>query len=103
MIKARLQKELDHLTKLNFSYCNYCWGYFLYRSGTFCSPTICKSLYFALGMIVAFIPEGLLPTVTLSLAMAVQRMAKSNALVKNYHQLKLWEQLRLFVRIRQGH
>ena len=33
-------------------------------------------------MIVAFIPEGLLPTVTLSLAMAVQRMAKSNALVK---------------------
>ena len=37
---------------------------------------------FALGMIVAFIPEGLLPTVTLSLAMAVQRMAKRNALIK---------------------
>lgn len=36
----------------------------------------------ALGMIVAFIPEGLLPTVTLSLAMAVQRMAKRNALIK---------------------
>lgn len=33
-------------------------------------------------MIVAFIPEGLLPTVTLSLAKAVQRMAKRNALVK---------------------
>ena len=30
----------------------------------------------------AFIPEGLLPTVTLSLAMAVQRMAKDHALVK---------------------
>ena len=37
---------------------------------------------FALGMIVAFIPEGLLPTVTLSLAMGVQRMAKRNALMK---------------------
>ncbi|MDD2214698.1 MAG: cation-transporting P-type ATPase [Oscillospiraceae bacterium] len=37
---------------------------------------------FALGMIVAFIPEGLLPTVTLSLAMGVQRMAKRNALIK---------------------
>ncbi|MFZ1912963.1 MAG: cation-transporting P-type ATPase, partial [Propionicimonas sp.] len=37
---------------------------------------------FALGMIVAFIPEGLLPTVTLSLAMAVQRMSKQHALVK---------------------
>lgn len=30
----------------------------------------------------AFIPEGLLPTVTLSLAMGVKRMAKRNALIK---------------------
>ena len=37
---------------------------------------------FAVGMVVAFVPEGLLPTVTLSLAMAVQRMARRNALVK---------------------
>ncbi len=37
---------------------------------------------FAMGMIVAFVPEGMLPTVTLSLAMGVQRMAKHNALVK---------------------
>lgn len=41
-----------------------------------------SSFIFALGMVVAFIPEGLLPTVTLSLAMAVQRMVKRNALVK---------------------
>ena len=41
-----------------------------------------QAFIFALGMIVAFIPEGLLPTVTLSLAMAVQRMAKDHALVK---------------------
>ena len=37
---------------------------------------------FAVGMVVAFVPEGLLPTVTLSLAMGVQRMARRNALVK---------------------
>lgn len=37
---------------------------------------------FALGMVVAFIPEGLLPAVTLSLALAVQKMAKEHALVK---------------------
>ncbi len=37
---------------------------------------------FAVGMIVAFVPEGLLPTVTLALALAVQRMARRNALVK---------------------
>jgi potassium/sodium efflux P-type ATPase len=40
------------------------------------------SFIFAMGMIVAFVPEGMLPTVTLSLAMGVQRMARRNALVK---------------------
>jgi len=40
------------------------------------------SLVFAIGLIVAFVPEGLLPTLTLSLAMGVQRMARKHALVK---------------------
>ena len=37
---------------------------------------------FAIGVTVALVPNGLLPTVTLSLAMASQRMAKRNALVR---------------------
>lgn len=37
---------------------------------------------FAIGMIVANVPEGLLPTLTLSLAVAVRRMARRNAIVK---------------------
>ena len=37
---------------------------------------------FAIGVIVALVPEGLLPTVTLSLALATQRMARRNALVR---------------------
>lgn len=41
------------------------------------------SLIFAIGIIVANVPEGLLPTVTLSLSMASQRMAGKNALIKN--------------------
>jgi P-type Ca2+ transporter type 2C len=41
-----------------------------------------NSIIFAIGMIVAFVPEGLLPTLSLSLALAVQRMAAKNALVK---------------------
>ena len=41
------------------------------------------NLLFAIGIIVANVPEGLLPTVTLSLAMATQRMAKRNALVRH--------------------
>ena len=38
---------------------------------------------FALGVMVALVPEGLLPTVTLSLAVGAQRMAQRNALVRN--------------------
>lgn len=38
---------------------------------------------FAIGIIIALVPEGLLPTVTMSLAMASQRMARRNALVKS--------------------
>ena len=37
---------------------------------------------FAIGVTVALVPEGLLPTVTLSLAMGAQRMAKRHALVR---------------------
>ena len=42
-----------------------------------------ENLLFAIGIIVANVPEGLLPTVTLSLAMATQRMARRNALVRH--------------------
>jgi magnesium-transporting ATPase (P-type) len=37
---------------------------------------------FAIGVTVALVPEGLLPTVTLSLAVGAQRMAERNALVR---------------------
>jgi len=37
---------------------------------------------FAVGVLVANVPEGMLPTLTLSLAIATQRMAERNALVK---------------------
>jgi calcium-translocating P-type ATPase len=42
-----------------------------------------ENFIFAIGIIVANVPEGLLPTVTLSLAMASQRMAKRNALIRH--------------------
>mgnify|MGYP001822237296 CR=1 FL=1 len=44
---------------------------------------VISSLIFAIGIIVANVPEGLLPTVTLSLTMASRRMAAKNALIKN--------------------
>jgi Ca2+-transporting ATPase len=41
-----------------------------------------ESFIFAIGIIVANVPEGLLPTVTLALAVGVQRMARRKALVR---------------------
>ncbi len=46
------------------------------------------SAIFGMGIIVANVPEGLLPTVTLALAMSSQRMAKRKALIKHLHPLK---------------
>ena len=37
---------------------------------------------FGIGIIVAFVPEGMLPVVTLALAVGVQRMARRHALIK---------------------
>ncbi|MFE7846328.1 cation-translocating P-type ATPase [Microbacterium sp. NPDC057407] len=44
--------------------------------------SVSSAFIFAVGVAVALIPEGLLPTVTLSLARGAQRMAAQNALVR---------------------
>ena len=41
------------------------------------------AVIFAIGVTVALVPEGLLPTVTLSLAIGAQRMVRDNALVRH--------------------
>lgn len=78
-----LEKELNRLTK-QISVIAMLFGVVFFVSAAFLvKEPIAQAFIFSLGMIVAFIPEGLLPTVTLSLAMAVQRMAKEHALVKH--------------------
>ncbi|BCN29598.1 cation-translocating P-type ATPase [Anaeromicropila herbilytica] len=77
-----LQKELNRVTK-QVSIIAISFGVVFFFASTFLvKESVAASFIFALGMVVAFIPEGLLPTVTLALAMAVQRMSKRNALVK---------------------
>ena len=44
--------------------------------------SLADSGVFAIGLLVANVPEGLLPTITLALAVGVRRMAKRRALVK---------------------
>ncbi len=80
--KSPLEKELDKLTKQISLIAVSIGAIFFLAAVFFVKQPMAQAFIFSLGMIVAFIPEGLLPTVTLSLAMAVQRMAKEHALVK---------------------
>jgi magnesium-transporting ATPase (P-type) len=57
-------------------------GVVFFFLGLFVGVPFVQALLFSVGVIVALTPEGLLPTVTLALAVAVQRMAKQQALVK---------------------
>ncbi|MQS76119.1 cation-transporting P-type ATPase [Lactobacillus halodurans] len=83
-----LQLELNRLTK-QISIIAIAVGFIFFLAAIFfVHNPIGKSFIFALGMIVAFIPEGLLPTVTLSLAQGVQRMAKKHALVKDLNSVE---------------
>lgn len=77
-----LQKELNVLTKQIAVIALSVGVVFMLIAVFLVQDPIMESFLFALGMVVAFIPEGLLPAVTLSLALAVQRMAKEHALVK---------------------
>lgn len=77
-----LQKEMAKLTKTVSILAVSIGVVFFLLSILLVGTELAVAFIFAMGMIVAFIPEGLLPTVTLSLAMGVQRMAKRNALIK---------------------
>ena len=86
--ESPLTRELNRLTK-QVTVFAMCMGLiFLALSFFVVKEPFAQSFIFALGMVVAFIPEGLLPTVTLSLAMAVQRMSKRNALVKKLNSVE---------------
>ncbi|HSF33353.1 MAG TPA: cation-transporting P-type ATPase [Candidatus Tectomicrobia bacterium] len=58
-------------------------GVVFFVLGSFIGRTFWENFIFAIGILVANVPEGLLPTVTLALSMASQRMAQRNALVKD--------------------
>ncbi|WP_052000059.1 cation-translocating P-type ATPase [Schleiferilactobacillus shenzhenensis] len=86
--KSPLEKELDKLTQ-QISFIAVTIGViFFIGAAFFVRQPLAAAFIFSLGMIVAFIPEGLLPTVTLSLAMAVQRMAKEHALMKSLNSVE---------------
>ncbi len=77
-----LQKEMVSVTRVVTAIALGIGFVFFVISAAFVGISLGESFIFAMGMIVAFVPEGLLPTVTLALAMGTQRMARRNALIK---------------------
>jgi len=76
-----LERELDHLTRV-VAILAVTIGAVFFVVAVFAGMDLKDRFLFAIGVTVALVPEGLLPTVTLSLALATQRMAKRNALVR---------------------
>lgn len=80
-VETPLRKELNSFIKVISSIAIFL-GISFFLVGSFVQDTFLLNLIFAIGIIVANVPEGLLPTVTLALSLASRRMAKKNALIK---------------------
>ncbi len=77
-----LQIEVNRLSKLIAAISVVMGFVFFFVGLSFTKMTFLSCAMFAIGIILANVPQGLMPTLTLALAMAVQRMAKRNALIK---------------------
>jgi sodium/potassium-transporting ATPase subunit alpha len=77
-----LQREIARMSRLVALLAAFL-GVAFFLLGRIIGLSFWENFIFAIGIIVANVPEGLLPTVTLSLAMATQRMAKKNALIRH--------------------
>jgi len=77
-----LQREVDRLTKVVTVLAVGIGVLFFALSVLVVHRPVSIGFVFAVGMVVAFVPEGLLPTVTLALAMGVQRMIRRHAIIK---------------------
>lgn len=78
--ESHLNKEIAHISKVVALTSTVIAGSLIALSGLG-ENEIWKTFLFALGVLVALIPEGLLPTVTLALAFGAQRMASKGFLV----------------------
>ena len=76
-----LRKEIAHLSRLT-ALLAVLISVIFFSLGWMIGIPFWKDFIFAIGIIVAMVPEGLLPTLTLALVLATQRMAKRNVLIR---------------------
>lgn len=81
-VSTPLHKELSRFIRF-ISTIAIVMGLLFFLIGFALGQPLLGSLIFGIGIIVANVPEGLLPTVTLALSLASKRMAKKNALVRS--------------------
>jgi sodium/potassium-transporting ATPase subunit alpha len=77
-----LQKEIAALSRV-IAILALAIGVLVFVIGAFIGLPTHIGLVFSIGIIVANVPEGLLPTVTLAMAMAARRMARRQTLVRH--------------------
>jgi potassium/sodium efflux P-type ATPase len=77
-----LQKEVNRLSKLIAAIAVVMGFIFFFVGMVFTKMTLVAAAMFAIGLILGNVPEGLMPTLSLALAMAIQRMVKKHALIK---------------------
>jgi sodium/potassium-transporting ATPase subunit alpha len=85
--KTPLQKEIAHFIRV-ISFIAIILGIVFFFTGWVIGRDFTANFIFAIGIIIANVPEGLLPTVTLTLSIASQRMAKRNALIKSLNSVE---------------
>ncbi len=77
-----MQKELTYFVR-KITYLAVGIGLLFFAIGFLIGNPLWTNLIFAIGIIVANVPEGLLPTVTLALTQSSVKMGKENAVVKH--------------------
>ena len=77
-----LRRELAHLSRL-IAVLAVAIGLGFFAIGSVIGIPFWRDFIFSIGIIVAMVPEGLLPTLTLALVLAAQRLAKRNVLIRH--------------------
>jgi calcium-translocating P-type ATPase len=80
-VTSPLRKQLAQFSRM-IALLSLVIGLSFFAVGAAIGAPIWRNVMFSIGVIVAMVPEGLLPTMTLALALAAQRMAKRNVLIR---------------------
>ena len=81
-VVSPLRRQLAYLSRL-IAVLAVGIGVVFFIVGTLIEVPFWQDFIFSIGIIIAMVPEGLLPTLTLALVLAAQRMAKRNVLIRH--------------------